>query len=157
VRLAAAPVTTERRASVDAAMRSRRVLILIPNLLKNELQYTSRAKPPQTFVTVASGRFKLGHREILIRPLRVKTGHRPYSKGRNSPVRSLATSGERSGSSPAQSRHWNLRPPIFLRSKNCIGLQHFGQSGGGGGVLGHETLTLDQARALSNSLSPITA
>lgn len=56
--------------------------------------------------------------------------HGPYSKGRNSPLRSLATSGERSGSSPAQSRHWNLRPPV-LRSKNRMGFLHFGQIGGG--------------------------
>jgi hypothetical protein len=56
--------------------------------------------------------------------------HRSYSKGRNWPVRSLATSGERSGSSPSQSRHWNLRPPV-LRSKNSMGLRHFGRIGGG--------------------------
>jgi hypothetical protein len=35
------------------------------------------------------------------------------SKGRNSPVNSLETSGDLNGSSPSQSMHWNLRPPIF--------------------------------------------
>jgi hypothetical protein len=43
-----------------------------------------------------------------------------YSKGRDSPVGSLATSGDLSGSLPSQSRHWNLRPPV-LRSKISIG------------------------------------
>jgi hypothetical protein len=52
------------------------------------------------------------------------------AKGRNSPARSLETSGERNGSSPAQSVHWNLRPPV-LRSKNRIGLRQVGQTGGG--------------------------
>jgi hypothetical protein len=75
-------------------------------------------------------------------------------KGRNSPVRSWATSGDFKRSSLAQSRHWNLRPPI-LRSKNRMGLRHFGQ-GGGGGFLG-TMLTLDQARAEPNSQSPVNA
>jgi hypothetical protein len=69
--------------------------------------------------------------------------HCSYSKGRNWPVRSLAISGERSGSSPSQSRHWNLRPPV-LRSKNRIGLRHVGQIGGG--VFLGTTFTLDLAR-----------
>jgi hypothetical protein len=56
--------------------------------------------------------------------------HGSYSKGRNSPPRSLATSGERNGSPPAQSRHWKLRPPV-LRSKNRMGFLHLGQSGAG--------------------------
>jgi hypothetical protein len=69
-------------------------------------------------------------------------------------VSNLATSCDRSGSSPVQSRHWNLRPPIF-QSKNRMGLRHFGQLGGGEffGI----ALTLDQARVRPNSLSPITA
>src|SRR5258706_1857519 len=78
---------------------------------------------------------------------------RVYSKGRSSPVRSLATSGDRNGSSPSQSGHWNLRPPVFRR-RNRMGLRQFGQIGGG--VFLGMTLTLDQARA-QNSLSPINA
>jgi hypothetical protein len=78
---------------------------------------------------------------------------RVYSKGRSSPVRSLATSGDRNGSSPSQPRHWNLRPPVF-QSRNRMGLRQFGQIGGG--VFLGMTLTLDQARA-QNSLSPINA
>jgi hypothetical protein len=44
---------------------------------------------------------------------------------------------------------------MFLRSKKCIGFLHFGQIGGGAffGMM----LTLDQARALPDSLSPIAA
>jgi hypothetical protein len=47
-----------------------------------------------------------------------------------------------------------LRPPIF-QSANRMGLRHFGQVGGGEffGI----ALTLDQARVLPNSLSPIIA
>ena len=78
---------------------------------------------------------------------------RVYSKRRSSPVRSLATSGDRNGSSPSQPRHWNLRPPVF-QSRNRMGLRQFGQIGGG--VFLGMTLTLDQARA-QNSLSPINA
>ena len=80
---------------------------------------------------------------------------RVYSKGRSSPVRSLATSGDRNGSSPSQPRHWSLRPPVFqsvFQSRNRMGLRQFGQIGGG--VFLRMTLTLDQARA-QNSLSPI--
>src|SRR5258706_564149 len=82
---------------------------------------------------------------------------RVYSKGRSSPVRSLATSGDRNGSSPSQPRHWNLRPPVFqsvFQSRNRMGLRQFGQIGGGAFL--RMTLTLDQARA-QNSLSPINA
>jgi hypothetical protein len=68
--------------------------------------------------------------------------HGSYSKGRNSPLRSLATSSERNGS-PAQSRHWNLRPPV-LRGKNRIGFLQFGQIGGGV-FFGMQLTTLDQA------------
>jgi hypothetical protein len=45
-------------------------------------------------------------------------------------VRSLATSGNRSGSGISQSMQRNLRPPVFTSIK-CIGLLHFGQVGGG--------------------------
>jgi hypothetical protein len=55
---------------------------------------------------------------------------------------SLETSGDRNGSSPSQSMHWNLRPPVFL-SRKRMGLRHFGQAGGG--VFLVMTLTLDQA------------
>jgi hypothetical protein len=50
--------------------------------------------------------------------------HRFHSKGRNSPVSSFVTSGDRNGSSVSQSRHWNLRPPI-LRSRKRMGLRHW--------------------------------
>ena len=56
--------------------------------------------------------------------------HPVYSKGRSSPVSSLETSGDRNGSSPSQSTHWNLRPPVFL-SRKRMALRHFGQVGGG--------------------------
>jgi hypothetical protein len=56
--------------------------------------------------------------------------HRFHSKGRNSPVSSFVTSGDRNGSSVSQSRHWNLRPPI-LRSRKRMGLRHLEQVGGG--------------------------
>ena len=39
-------------------------------------------------------------------------------------------SGDVSGSLPSQSRHWNLRPPVFV-SKNRIALWHLVQVGGG--------------------------
>jgi hypothetical protein len=64
-----------------------------------------------------------------------------YSGGRNSPVRSFVTSGNRSGSGISQSMQRNLRPPVFTSMKR-IGLLHFGQDGGG--VFLGMTLTLDQ-------------
>jgi hypothetical protein len=53
-----------------------------------------------------------------------------YFKGCSSPASSLASSDDSNGSWLAQSRHWNLRPPVF-HSKNCMDLRHFGQVGGG--------------------------
>jgi hypothetical protein len=75
--------------------------------------------------------------------------HQNYSLGRSSPVSSLATSGERSGSSPAQSRHWNLRPPV-LRSRNRMGLRHFGQMGGG------VFFRMERSRGSSESITELT-
>jgi hypothetical protein len=56
--------------------------------------------------------------------------HRVHSKGRSSPLRSLATSGDRSGSGTSQSMQRNLRPPV-LTTMNFIGFLHFVQLGGG--------------------------
>jgi hypothetical protein len=53
-----------------------------------------------------------------------------YSGGRNAPLNSLVTAGDCSGSSPSQSMHRNLRPPVLAIMKR-IGLRHFGQGGGG--------------------------
>jgi hypothetical protein len=55
----------------------------------------------------------------------------PHSGGRNSPVRSFVTSGDRSGSGPSQSMQQNLRP-LILTSINRIGLLHFEHVWGGG-------------------------
>jgi hypothetical protein len=71
----------------------------------------------------------------------VNEAPRTYFRGRISPAGSSATSGDRARPSLAQSRHWNRRPPIF-RSKNRIGLWHFGQTGGG--VFLGMTRTLDR-------------
>jgi hypothetical protein len=56
---------------------------------------------------------------------------RLYSGRRSSPVRSLATSGNRSGSGTSQSVQRNLPPPVFTSMK-LMGLLHLGQEGGGG-------------------------
>jgi hypothetical protein len=66
--------------------------------------------------------------------------HRFQFKGRRSPLRILATSGECNRSPPSQSMQRNLRPPV-LTSTNRMGLWHFGQSGGG--VFLGMALTLD--------------
>ena len=50
--------------------------------------------------------------------------------GFNSPLRSFATSDERSGSPPSQSLQRNLRPPV-LTNINRMGLRHLWQIGGG--------------------------
>ena len=62
--------------------------------------------------------------------------------GFNSPLRSFATSDERSGSPPSQSLQRNLRPPVLTNTKR-MGLRHLWQIGGG--VFLGMTLTLDQA------------
>jgi hypothetical protein len=56
--------------------------------------------------------------------------HRVQSKGRSSPLRSLATSGDRKGFGTSQSVQRNLRPPV-LTNMNFIGFLHFVQLGGG--------------------------
>lgn len=60
------------------------------------------------------------------------------------------TSTDFKGSSPSQSMHWNLRPPVF-RSRKRMGLRQFGHIGGG--VFLGMTLTLDQARVLSTHIT----
>lgn len=82
------------------------------------------------FVVVAAHeRLECYEMPIITDPISPVICHR-CSGGRSSPVRSLLTSVDRNGSSPAQSRHWNLRPPVF-HSRKRIGLRHLGQMGGG--------------------------
>jgi hypothetical protein len=52
------------------------------------------------------------------------------TNGFSSPVKSLATSGDRIGSGTSQLMQRNLRPPVFT-STNFIGFLHFVQLGGG--------------------------
>jgi hypothetical protein len=82
--------------------------------------------------------------------MKVLTGccshQRTYSGGRSSPVRSFATSDDRSGSGTSQSMQRNLRPPVLTRI-NRIGLPHLEQLGGEE-FLGM-TFTLDQAPSIT--------
>jgi hypothetical protein len=90
--------------------------------------------------------------------MRIPPGQNSSSKdyfgGYNSPESQRSASSDFKGSGPSQSGHWNFRPPIFLRSKYCIGLWHFGQIGAGAffGMM----LSLDQAGA-QHSQSPMNA
>jgi hypothetical protein len=73
-----------------------------------------------------------------------------YSSGFNSPLSSVATSGDFGGSSPSQSKQRNLRPPL-LTSTNRMDLLHFRHRGGG--VFLAMVLTLKLARVF-RSQSP---
>jgi hypothetical protein len=70
--------------------------------------------------------------EVIVVPNEISPAflHGTHSRGRSSPLRSLAISGDRKGSPPSQSMQRNLRPPV-LTSMNFIGLRHLGQDGGG--------------------------
>ena len=73
-----------------------------------------------------------------------------YSGGSNSLVRSMVTSGIRSGSGTSQSMQRNLRPPV-LTSIKCISLLHF-EHAGGGGFLGMVVSNSGAVVALSRSI-----
>jgi hypothetical protein len=97
-------------------------------------------------IVATEERFKSYEMPVSAHRVRPIFLHWLQSKGRNAPLRSLATSGDRNGSPPSQSRQRNLRPPV-LTGKNRMGFWHTGQEGGG--VFLGMTLTLDQAQALS--------
>jgi len=82
-------------------------------------------------IVATDQRFKSDEMPVNANRVRPILRHWLQSKGRRSPLRSLATSGDRNGSPPSQSRQRNLRPPV-LTSKNRIGFWHTGQEGGGG-------------------------
>ena len=50
--------------------------------------------------------------------------------------------------------HWNLRFPVLLSTRKCIGFLHFGQLGGGGFLGMYASLDLAGAQ---HSQSPMTA
>ena len=98
----------------------------------------------KTFPSMLTARWLFGFFDQL---------RRLYSVDPSSPLSSPTTSGDFNGSSPSQSKHRNLRPPV-LTSVNRIGLPHLRHRGGG--VFLAMALTLNWAGA-QHSQSPVTA
>jgi hypothetical protein len=82
-------------------------------------------------------------------------GHRGWPPGFRLPPSSLATSGDFNGSWPLQSRHRNLRPPVFT-STNRMGFPHLGHRGGGVFFAMGLTLIWRESFAHSHHLLPWT-